>query len=163
MKKLLNKFLATRKWNARLHGKYNYTFLSLHQVSNFVLPNLHIWWQFFLKGLPKPFKQIPNPFKRLFNRKRQTVRNVFAWHIMPRDRQNIFIMFITSSLTFVVFNILQINCCRKFWGFFLCYSLTHLESPLEIFPYGAPPFPPGKSYPFHGGGMDIFRNHILHL
>ena len=118
---------------------------------------------FFLKGLPKPFKQIPNPFKRLFNRKRQTVRNVFAWHIMPRDRQNIFIMFISSSLTFVVFNILQINCCHKFWGFFLCYSLTHLESPLEIFPYGAPPFPPGKSYPFHGGGMDIFRNHILHL
>ena len=28
---MLNKFLATRKWNARLHGKYNYTFLSLHQ------------------------------------------------------------------------------------------------------------------------------------
>ena len=62
----------------------------------------------------------------------------------------------SSSLTFVVFYILQMNCCRKFWGSFLCYSLTHHENPLGIFPYGTPPFPPGKSHPFCGGGMDIF-------
>ena len=51
----------------------------------------------------------------------------------------------SSSLTFVVFYILQINCRGKFWGFFLCYSLTHHENPLEIFPYGAPPFPPQEN------------------
>ena len=63
----------------------------------------------------------------------------------------------SSSLTFIVFYILQMNCCGKFLGFFLCYSLTHHENPLEIFPYGALPFPQGKSYPFRGGGM------ILHM
>ena len=48
--------------------------------------------------------------------------------------------------------------------FFLCYSLTCHENPLEIFPYGDPPpplptgklgklthLPPGKSDPFRGG------------
>ena len=59
MKKLLKKFLATRKFKERSRGKYNCTFHSLHQeesktwrsinkeirtvvwVSNFVQPNLH--------------------------------------------------------------------------------------------------------------------------
>ena len=48
--------------------------------------------------------------------------------------------------------------------FFLCYSLTRHENPLEIFPYGDPPslptgklgkltpIRPGKSDPFRGGG-----------
>ena len=76
---ILNKFLPTRKWNARLLGKYKYTFLSRHQeesntwrsinkeirtssryktvrVSNFVLPNLHIWWQFFFEGIAQAFQ-----------------------------------------------------------------------------------------------------------
>ena len=51
--------------------------------------------------------------------------------------------------------------------FFLCYSLTRHENPLEIFPYGDPPVPTGKlgkltplsrgkSDPFRGGGVWIF-------
>ena len=61
--------------------------------------------------------------------------------------------------------------------FFLCYSLTRHENPLEIFPYGDPPashrknrqidapFPLENPIPSVGGGgdMDIFSNHTLHV
>ena len=65
------------------------------------------------------------------------------------------------------------NCHGKFL-FFLCYSLMCHENPLEIFPYGAPPFalgkldkltpvPSGKSTPFCVGGMNILWNHTFFL
>ena len=36
--------------------------------------------------------------------------------------------------------------------FFLCYSLTRHENPLEIFPYGDPPSPLENPNPSVGGG-----------
>ena len=69
----------------------------------------------------------------------------------------------SSSLTFVVFYIFA-NKLSWLILFFLCYSLTRHEYPLEMFPYGDPPPlptgklgkltppPPGKSDPFRGVG-----------
>ena len=68
----------------------------------------------------------------------------------------------------------QIHCRGKFLCcFFDTCSLMCDENPLEIFPFlhppphwkikqiDPPPFPPGKSNPFRGDGMDIFWNHTF--
>ena len=121
MNKLFNKLLATRNWNARLPGKYNRTFLSLHKeesntwrsINKEIRTSSHskaVWVltqaiqmddiffehkaqaiqmddNFFLNGYPQPFKRIPNPLEQLFVQRWQTVRNVIAWEITPRDWQ----------------------------------------------------------------------------